>query len=88
MPRKRGRNKRRDQGVRACATGCDKAHVRKSKQKLRGSNVFIGEDFSLRERETRRKLTPHLNTAKDDGKGVTMVFDHLVIEGTIKVLPR
>ena len=47
-----------------------------------GKNIFIGEDFSKRVRDTRRKLIPFLKEAKKDkNKRATMVFDHLVIDG-------
>jgi hypothetical protein len=37
--------------------------------------------FSLRVRDIRRKLTPHLKKARSDGKRAAMVFDHLLIDG-------
>ena len=64
-----------------CTFFKDKVKILKAKGKLRGSQIFIGEDFSPRVRELRRKLTPHLKKARDEKKKVTMVFDHLVIEG-------
>ena len=51
----------------------------KEKWKLKGSSVFIGDDFSAKVREVRRKLLPHLRAAKDQKKRATMVFDHLLI---------
>ena len=53
----------------------------KAKTKLKGSNVFISEDFSLRVREIRKKLLPHLKAAKDEKKKAAMVYDHLLING-------
>eukprot|EP00745_Piridium_sociabile_P004361 TRINITY_DN1257_c0_g1_i6.p1 TRINITY_DN1257_c0_g1~~TRINITY_DN1257_c0_g1_i6.p1 ORF type:complete len:323 (-),score=63.13 TRINITY_DN1257_c0_g1_i6:203-1171(-) len=37
-----------------------KIDLLKAKRKLQGTNIFIGEDFSLRVRDMRRKLTPRL----------------------------
>ena len=64
-----------------CSSFRDKLQVMKAKGKLRGTDVYIGEDFSLRVREIRRRLTPHLKNARDQNRRVRMVFDHLVIEG-------
>ena len=58
-----------------------KVNILKAKQKLRGSDIFIGEDFSLRVRDIRRKLGPHLKNARNEGKQVRMIYDHLIIEG-------
>ena len=38
----------------------------KAKAKLKGSNEFISEDFSLRVREIRKKLLLHLKAAKKE----------------------
>ena len=64
----------------------DKQKVLKAKRKLseteNGNTIFIGEDFSKRVRETRKKLVPFLKEAKKDkDKRATMVYDHLVING-------
>ena len=67
--------------VARCTFYKDKVSILKAKKKLKGSTVFIGEDFSRRVREVRKKLSPHLKTAKTQGKRATMVFDHLLIEG-------
>ena len=63
----------------------DKQRVFKAKRMLSGSEggstIFIGEDFSKRVREVRRKLVPFLKEAKAKNKKATIVFDHLVIDG-------
>ena len=64
-----------------CTFYKDKERLLRARRKLQGSQVFIGEDFSLRVREIRKKLVPHLKTAKKESKKVSMVYDHLVIEG-------
>ena len=56
-----------------------KDHERK--KKLKGSNIFIAEDFSQRVSEIRKALTPHLKTARNHGKRATMICDHLLIDG-------
>ena len=64
-----------------CTFFKDKVKILKAKRKLRGSDVFIGEDFSSGVRDLRRKLVPHLKKARSENKKATMVFDHLIIEG-------
>ena len=64
-----------------CTFFRDKEKMLKAKNKLKGSNVFLGEDFSLRVRDIRKKLSPHLKKAKSEGKRATMIHDHLLIEG-------
>ena len=59
----------------------DKETVLKAKNKLKGSTVFIGQDFSRRVRDLRKRLAPHLKKAKSQSKRATMVYDHLLIEG-------
>ena len=64
-----------------CSFYKDKISMLKQKQKLKGTNIFLGEDFSQRVREIRKQLSPHLKSAKREGKKVTMVYDHLIING-------
>lgn len=59
----------------------DRVKVMKAKYKLKGSKIFIGEDFSSRVREMRKLLIPHMKKARSEGKRVKMVFDHLYIDG-------
>ena len=42
----------------------------------------------MRVREIRKKLGPHLNAARDQGKRATMIFDHLLINGKKFTLDR
>eukprot|EP00745_Piridium_sociabile_P033839 TRINITY_DN5818_c0_g2_i1.p3 TRINITY_DN5818_c0_g2~~TRINITY_DN5818_c0_g2_i1.p3 ORF type:complete len:146 (+),score=28.95 TRINITY_DN5818_c0_g2_i1:598-1035(+) len=58
-----------------------KMNILKSKAKLRGSDIFIGEDFSQRVRDIRRRLTPHLKKARQEGQRATMIYNHLLIDG-------
>ena len=59
----------------------DRERVLKLKQKLKNTKIFVGEDFSKSVREIRRKLSPFLKKAKQDGARCRMVFDHLMING-------
>ena len=71
-----------DSPIIACCTSFkDKVKIMKEKRKLKGTDVFIGEDFSTRVREIRKSLVPHMKKARSDGKNVRMVFDHLILEG-------
>ena len=74
--------------VARCTFFRDKQKILKEKRKLKGSTVFVSEDFSALVRETRKKLAPHLKAAKSNGKKATMVYDHLVIEGKKFILDK
>eukprot|EP00745_Piridium_sociabile_P031717 TRINITY_DN52698_c0_g1_i5.p1 TRINITY_DN52698_c0_g1~~TRINITY_DN52698_c0_g1_i5.p1 ORF type:complete len:344 (+),score=84.28 TRINITY_DN52698_c0_g1_i5:194-1225(+) len=67
--------------IACCTFYKDKEKILKAKRKLKGSQVCIGEDFSYRVREIRKKLSPHLKKARSEGKRATMIFDHLLIDG-------
>ena len=67
--------------VARCTFFKDKVKILKAKRKLQGTNVFIGEDFSSRVRDVRRRLVPHLKKARSENKKCMMVFDHLIIDG-------
>ena len=69
-----------------CTYYRQKMNILKAKGKLRGTILFVGEDFSLRVRNIRRKLAVHLRAAKAAKKRATMIFDHLLIEGKRYVL--
>jgi predicted nuclease with TOPRIM domain len=64
-----------------CTNFKDKVQILKARGKLKGSNVFIGEDFSERVRAIRKKLTVIMREKKGEGKQVSMVYDHLIIDG-------
>ena len=67
--------------IACCSSYKEKVKILKEKKKLKGSTIFIGEDFSTRVREIRRKLSPHLKAARDLGKKCVMIFDHLLVDG-------
>nr|KAG5705870.1 hypothetical protein BaRGS_030760 [Batillaria attramentaria] len=54
----------------------DKEHVLRNKQKLKGSDIFVGEDYTKRVRDIRKKLSSHLRSAKAAQRSATMVYDH------------
>eukprot|EP00745_Piridium_sociabile_P003051 TRINITY_DN11851_c0_g1_i1.p1 TRINITY_DN11851_c0_g1~~TRINITY_DN11851_c0_g1_i1.p1 ORF type:complete len:329 (+),score=56.83 TRINITY_DN11851_c0_g1_i1:188-1174(+) len=64
-----------------CTFFKDKELILKAKRKLKGSRIFIGEDFSRRVRDIRKKLNPFLKKARSESKRATMIFDHLLIDG-------
>nr|KAG5689419.1 hypothetical protein BaRGS_017937 [Batillaria attramentaria] len=53
----------------------------RAKLKLKGTDIFVGDDFSKNVRDIRKKLSPFLKKAKEEKKLCKMVFDHLVMEG-------
>ena len=69
-----------------CTYYKDKAKILKAKNKLKGSNIFIGEDFSERMRTVRKKLTMIMKEKRSEGKQVSLVYDHLIIDGKKYIL--
>eukprot|EP00745_Piridium_sociabile_P021837 TRINITY_DN3372_c0_g5_i1.p1 TRINITY_DN3372_c0_g5~~TRINITY_DN3372_c0_g5_i1.p1 ORF type:complete len:343 (-),score=59.88 TRINITY_DN3372_c0_g5_i1:710-1738(-) len=69
-----------------CTFYKEKVTILKAKYKLKGTSIFLGEDFSQRVRAIRKKLLSHLRAAKDQGKRATMIYDHLIIDGNKFVL--
>lgn len=67
--------------VARCTFYKDRLSVLKAKKNLAGSTISISEDFTRRVREVRKKLVPYLKAAKRSGKKVSMVYDHLIIDG-------
>ena len=59
----------------------ERQRVLQEKKKLKGSSLFISEDFPNSIREIREKLKPTLTSARKDNKRSFMVYDHLIIEG-------
>ena len=59
----------------------DSRRVLGARSKLRGSNIYINEDFTPRVRNIRKKLEPYLKKFRDEKKRVSMVFDHLFVDG-------
>ena len=51
--------------VARCCFYKHKEKITKERSKLKGSSIFIAEDFSPRVREIRKALTPHLKTARN-----------------------
>ena len=58
-----------------------KTSVLRAKQKLKGTNIFVSEDFSETVREVRKKLRTFIPELKTAGKRVKMVHDHLLVDG-------
>ena len=69
-----------------CTFYKDKVKILKAKSKLKGTNLYIGEDFTENVRAVRKKLTVIMKEKKREGKQVSMVYDHLIINGKKCVL--
>jgi polyhydroxyalkanoate synthesis regulator phasin len=67
--------------VARCVFYKQKVDILKAKTKLKGTNIFVGEDFSTKVRDQRKRLTPHLKRARGDGKRATIVYNHILIDG-------
>jgi hypothetical protein len=58
---------------------------RRAPMKLKGSNIWVNEQFPPEIEEKRRKLYPALRKARKDKKRVKLVVDRLYIEGELYV---
>ncbi|KAH7953845.1 hypothetical protein HPB49_013057 [Dermacentor silvarum] len=59
----------------------DKANIMKNCSKLKNSNISVGEDFSIRVRNIRKKLWNSSKSNRDSGEKVTLVYDKIKING-------
>lgn len=59
----------------------DKVTVMKAKHNLKGSDFFIGDDFSKGVREKRKLLSPYLKEMKEKGKKASLFYDHIIMDG-------
>jgi exosome complex exonuclease DIS3/RRP44 len=64
-----------------CTFYKDKVSIMKAKAKLKGSDIFVGEDFSRGVREKRKKLSPFLKDIRQEDKTARLVHDHIVVGG-------
>ena len=69
-----------------CTHYKDKIKILRAKQKLKGTPVFIDEDFSERVRGVRKKLRKIRGELSKSGKRVTVVYDYLMVDGKKCVL--
>ena len=63
-----------------------KVDIMKCKSKLKGTDIFVGDDYSKSVREVRKKLAKVMKEKKANGDTVSMVFDHLIVNGKKCVL--
>jgi exosome complex exonuclease DIS3/RRP44 len=64
-----------------CTFYKDKVSIMKAKAKLKGSDIFVGDDFSRGVREKRKKLSPFLKEIRQEDKTARLVHDHIVVGG-------
>lgn len=79
-------NKKDSPIIARCTFYKDRTDILRGKLKLKGTDVFVGEDFSPRVRDIRKALYPHCKEARRNDKRATVIFDHLVIDGKKFVL--
>ena len=80
-------NQKEDSPIIACCSLYkQKEEIMKARSKLADTGYSISDDHSFRVRDIRKKLYPHLKSAKEAGKKAKMVYDHLVIESKKYVL--
>ena len=62
------------------------AVLEKAREKLKGTDIRVGEDFSKRIRDIRHKLYPMMKKARDEGKQASLRYDKLYIDNTVYAL--
>ena len=50
-------------------------------RKLKGTGISIGEDFSPRVRDVRKKLWPFVKEKRSKNERAAMVYDHIFMDG-------
>lgn len=63
-----------------------KVKILRARQKLKGTRIFINEDFSERVRGVRKALRKCMGDLNKSGKKVNLVYDHLFVDGRKYVL--
>ena len=58
-----------------------RSNVLQERKNLRGTDIFVNEDFTHRVREIRRNLQSFVKTFKEAGRRVNIVYDHLIVDG-------
>lgn len=64
-----------------CKHNEDKTKILKSKLKLKGTEIFIEEDYTSNVRETRKTLLGIMKDMRKEGTKVRLAYDYLVVEG-------
>ena len=59
----------------------DRESIIKKRASLKGTQIYINEDFTTRVRDIRQKLQPFMKRFREENKVVKLVFDHLYIDG-------
>ena len=57
----------------------DKEEILKRAKNLKGTNLYINEDYSDKVRQKRKELLPKLREARTQGKIAYLRFDQLVV---------
>ena len=55
--------------------------ILQNKRLLKGTNIYVNEDFTTKVRGIRQKLQPIIQRLRNENKTVKLVFDHLYIDG-------
>lgn len=58
-----------------------RVEIFKEAKKLKGTNIYIAEDYSKQVQETRKRLLPQLKAARENGHRAHMAYDKLIIDG-------
>ena len=55
--------------------------ILQNRHKLKGTDIFVNEDYTTKVRSIRQKLQPIIQRLREEGKTVKLVFDHLYVDG-------
>ena len=61
----------------------DKIKILKERHRLKGTQIFLSEDYTARVRNVRKKLTPFIKQIRQQSKDINVImkFDHLILDG-------
>jgi hypothetical protein len=58
----------------------DKINILKNSKKLKGTGIFINEDYSLDTLTIRKKLFEEMRAHRNNGKYSVVIYDKLVVK--------
>lgn len=59
----------------------DREKILKARGKLKNTEYSIREDFTLKVRNIRKRLSPFVDKYRQEGKRATIVYDHMIVDG-------
>ena len=63
-----------------CTFYKDKINILKSSNKLKGTDLYVNEDFPVTVRDKRKKISELVKERREKGEKIKIVYDHVYIE--------